>query len=105
MSLHALTIYGIRNMGCGASPLAVALTALSVRRSETHRRMSRLGMLGGCKATGPKKHGGVLAGIRWGFLGAENDADACRSFAAAQWHDSDRLLVASAIVSIATFVG
>ncbi len=67
--------------------------------------MSRLGMLGGCKATGPKKHGGVLAGIRCGLLGAENDADACRSFAAAQWHDSDRLLVASAIFSIATFVG
>lgn len=33
--------------------------------------------------------------IRWNTLRifcAENDADACSSFAAAEWHDSDRLL-------------
>ena len=37
--------------------------------------------------------GGAFAGIRGGFFGAENDADACGSFAAVEWHDSDRLLV------------
>ena len=36
--------------------------------------------------------GGAFAGIRGGFFGAENDADACGSFAAVEWHDSDRLL-------------
>ena len=35
---------------------------------------------------------GVFSAIRRGFLGAENDADAGRSFAAVEWHDSDRLL-------------
>jgi hypothetical protein len=29
---------------------------------------------------------------RPGLFRAENDADVCRSFAAAEWHDSDRLL-------------
>jgi len=38
-----------------------------------------------------EKTGGVFAGIRWGFFRAENDADACRSFAAVEWHYSDRL--------------
>jgi hypothetical protein len=37
-----------------------------------------------------EKTGGVFAGIRRGFFRAENDADACRSFAAVEWHDSDR---------------
>jgi hypothetical protein len=36
--------------------------------------------------------GGVFSEIRRGFLGAENDADAGRSFAAVEWHYSDRLL-------------
>jgi len=38
------------------------------------------------------KTGGVFAGIRWGFFRTENEADACRSFAAEAWHYSDRLL-------------
>jgi len=29
----------------------------------------------------PEKTGGVFAGIHWGFVWAENDADGCRSFA------------------------
>ncbi len=41
-----------------------------------------------------EKTGGVFAEIRGGFFRAENDADACRSFAAVEWHDSDRLLLA-----------
>ena len=40
-----------------------------------------------------EKTGGVFAGIRRGFFRAENDADARRSFAAVEWHYSDRLLV------------
>ena len=36
--------------------------------------------------------GGVFSEIRRGFLGVENDADAGRSFAAVEWHYSDRLL-------------
>ena len=36
--------------------------------------------------------GGVFSAIRRGSLGAENDADAGRSFAAVEWHYSDRLL-------------
>ena len=36
--------------------------------------------------------GGVFPEIRRGFLGAENDPDAVRSFAAVEWHYSDRLL-------------
>ena len=36
--------------------------------------------------------GGVFSAIRRGFLGAENDPDAGRSFAAVEWHYSDRLL-------------
>ena len=39
-----------------------------------------------------EKTGGVFAGIRGGFFRAENDAGACGSFAAVEWHDSDRLL-------------
>lgn len=39
-----------------------------------------------------KKNGGVFAGIRDDFP-AENDTDTCRSFAAAEWSDSDRPLV------------
>ena len=39
-----------------------------------------------------EKTGGVFAGIRRGFFRDENDADAGRSFAAAEWHYSDRLL-------------
>ena len=39
-----------------------------------------------------EKTGGVFAGIRRGFFRAENDADARRSFAAVEWHYSDRLL-------------
>src|SRR5687768_11378236 len=39
-----------------------------------------------------EKPGGVFAGIRWGFFRADNDEDTCRSFAAVEWHDSDRLL-------------
>jgi len=38
-----------------------------------------------------EKTGGVVAGIRGEFFRAENDADACRSFAAVEWHYSDRL--------------
>jgi hypothetical protein len=34
---------------------------------------------------------GVFAGIRRWLFRAENDADACRSFAPVEWHDSDRL--------------
>jgi hypothetical protein len=30
---------------------------------------------------------------RPGLFRAENDADACTSFAAVEWHDSDRFLV------------
>jgi hypothetical protein len=36
--------------------------------------------------------GGVFAEIRRGVFRAENDADACRSFAAVEWHYSERLL-------------
>jgi len=50
------------------------------------------GAAGRCEAAGSEKTGGVFAGIRWGFFRAENDADACRSFVAAEWHYSDRLL-------------
>ena len=39
-----------------------------------------------------EKTGSEFAGIRCGFFGAENDADSCGSFAAVEWHDSDRLL-------------
>ena len=39
-----------------------------------------------------EKPGGVFAGIRRGFFRAENEADAGRSFAAVEWHYSDRLL-------------
>ena len=31
-----------------------------------------------------EKTGGVFAGIRWGWFRAENDADACSSFAAVE---------------------
>jgi hypothetical protein len=40
-----------------------------------------------------EKPGGVFAGIRWGFFQAENDADVCRSFAAVEWHYSERHLI------------
>jgi hypothetical protein len=36
---------------------------------------------------------GVFAGIRGGLFRTENDGDACRSCAAGEWHDSDRLLL------------
>ena len=36
--------------------------------------------------------GGVFSAIRRGFLGTENNPDAGRSFAAVDWHYSDRLL-------------
>jgi hypothetical protein len=39
-----------------------------------------------------RKTGSVFAGIRWGCFRAENDPDAFRSFAAVEWHYSDRLL-------------
>lgn len=39
-----------------------------------------------------EKPGGVFAEIRRGVFRAENDADACRSFAAVEWHYSERLL-------------
>ncbi len=44
-----------------------------------------------------EKTGGVFAGIRRGFFRAENDADACRSFAAVERHHSDRLLTTSCV--------
>ena len=44
-----------------------------------------------------EKTGGVFAGIRGGFFRAENDADACRSFAAVERHYSDRLLTTSCV--------
>ena len=39
-----------------------------------------------------EKTRGVFAGICRGFFRAENDADASRSFAAVEWHYSERLL-------------
>jgi hypothetical protein len=39
-----------------------------------------------------EKPGGVFAEIRRGVFRAENDADVCRSFAAVEWHYSERLL-------------
>ena len=40
----------------------------------------------------PGKTGGVFAGIHSGLFRAENDADGCGSFAAAERSMSDRLL-------------
>ena len=39
-----------------------------------------------------EKTGGVFAEIRRGFFRAENDTDTGRSFAAVEWHYSERLL-------------
>jgi hypothetical protein len=49
------------------------------------------GDAGRCEAAGSKNR----RRIRWNTLRifrAENDSDACRSFAAVEWHDSDRFL-------------
>ena len=40
----------------------------------------------------PRKTGGVVAGIRWGFFWSENNADTWVSFAAVERSMSDRLL-------------
>ena len=40
----------------------------------------------------PRETGGVFTGIRSGFVGAENKADACASFAVVERSMSDRLL-------------
>jgi hypothetical protein len=39
-----------------------------------------------------RKNGRHIRWNTWRVFRAENDADACRSFAAAEWHGSDRLL-------------
>ncbi len=59
------------------------------------------GDAGRCEAAGAKKPEAYSLEYVEGFFGAENDPDGCRSFAAAEWYYSDRLLAHSFLRSVA----
>ena len=70
----------------------VLLSAVALGVCPSHPSLRGEGEAGRCEAAGSKKPEVYSLEYIEDCFRAENDADASRSFAAVEWHDSNRLL-------------